>query len=164
MGGPWIKPVTLRWVYEIYSRLGMQIAGGNGIFDWRDASEFIMSGARVMQVGSVLMLKGYDWIQAVIDGINTFLDGHEYTDVGAIYGIAAEAAATTYEATYSSNAIRAVIDDEKCTRCWNCVRSCFYGALSRGEDVVVNLSGNCIGCELCYNVCPFDAISYAPNQ
>lgn len=164
VGGPWIKPVTLRWVYEIYTRLGMQIAGGNGIFDWRDAIEFIMSGARVMQIGSVLMLKGYDWIEKVVNGINTFLDGHGYSHIGAIYGIAADAAATNYEATYSSSEIRAVIDDEKCTRCWNCVQSCFYGALSRGEDVVVNTSENCIGCELCYNVCPFDAISYASNQ
>ena len=68
VGGPWVKYMTLRWVNEIFSKLGVPISGSNGIFDWRDAVEFIMSGAQVMQVGSVLMLKGIEWLPKITEG------------------------------------------------------------------------------------------------
>ncbi len=161
VGGPWIKYVTLRWVHEIYSKLNMSIAGSNGIFDWRDAIAFIMSGAKIMQVGSVLMLKGYDWLDEIIQGIDRFLDEHGYGDIEAIYGLASKKAITSYNDQFGMRGMHVVIDDKKCTSCWNCVRSCFYDALSKGDDEVIIQSDNCIGCELCFNVCPFEAVSYA---
>ncbi len=164
VGGPWIKYVTLRWVHEIYSKLGMPISGSNGIFDWEDAIAFIMSGARVMQIGSVLMLKGYEWLPRVIDGIAKFLDDHHYPDLNAIYGMASRKATATYNDHFKVKNIHAIVDDEKCTRCWNCISSCFYNAMRRGDDSVITHIENCIGCELCYNVCPFDAISFAETR
>jgi dihydroorotate dehydrogenase (fumarate)/dihydropyrimidine dehydrogenase (NAD+) subunit PreA len=164
VGGPWIKYVTLRWVHEIYSRLGMPIAGSSGIFDWRDAVEFIMSGAKIMEVGSVLMLKGYDWLTRIIEGIDQFLDEHDYPDLQTIYGMASRKATASYNDTFKTRGIHAVIDQEKCTCCWNCVRSCFYDALSQGQEQVIARSENCIGCELCFNVCPFDAVSFVVNE
>jgi dihydroorotate dehydrogenase subfamily 1 len=163
VGGPWIKPVSLRWVHDIYSKLGMPIAGSNGIFDWRDAVEFIMSGARVMQVGSVLMLKGYARLTRIINGINEFLDAHGYPNVDAIYGLASKAALASYNQAFGDKGRHAVIDRDKCTLCWNCVRSCFYEAISRGKEEVTTHTDKCIGCELCFNVCPFDAISFEAN-
>lgn len=160
VGGPWVKYVTLRWVHDIYSRLEMPIAGSNGIFDWRDAVAFIMSGAKIMQVGSVLMLKGYGWLGEMIQGIDRFLDEHGYRDVGAIYGMASKKAAASYNEQFASKGILAVIDKEKCTRCWNCAQSCSYDALNQGDDEVIIETEKCIGCELCFNVCPFDAVSY----
>ena len=44
VGGPWVRYLTLRWVHEIYSQLHLPIAGSNGIYDWREAVEFIMAG------------------------------------------------------------------------------------------------------------------------
>lgn len=164
VGGPWIKYVTLRWVHEIYSKLRMPIAGSNGIFDWRDAVEFIMCGARIMQIGSVLMLKGYEWLNKVIEGIENFLDQHGYPDLQAIYGMASKKATASYNDLFEVKGIHAVINDEKCTGCWNCVRSCFYDALSKGEEKVVTHSDRCIGCELCFNVCPFNAVTFAEND
>jgi len=163
VGGPWAKPVTLRWVHDIYSKLGMPIAGSNGIFDWRDAVEFIMSGALVMQVGSVVMLKGYKRLTEIINGINDFLDTHGYPDLNAIHGMASKAAIASYNQTFGDKGRHAVIDRDKCTLCWNCVQSCFYGALSRGDEEVVRHTDKCIGCELCFSVCPFDAVSFEPN-
>lgn len=164
IGGPWIKYVTLRWVHDIYSKLGIPIAGSNGIFDWRDAVAFIMSGAKIMEVGSVLMLKGYDWLGKIIRGIDSFLDEHGYADVEAIYGIASRKAAAFYNDQFQVKAIHAVIDHEKCTRCWNCVQSCFYEALSKGDNEVTTHTERCIGCEMCFNVCPFEAVSFAEND
>jgi len=160
VGGPWVKYLVLRAVHEIHSKLDIPIAGTNGIYDWREAVEFFMSGATLMQVGSVLMLKGYHHLGRIIKGINTFLDEHQYADIRSIVGLASRQA-MSYEALFAAKPLHAVIDYEKCTSCGNCARSCFYDALeTSGDKKVITRSENCIGCELCYNVCPVDAISY----
>ena len=58
IGGTWTKPLSLRYVHNIYKQVGIPIAGSNGVFDHRDIVEFIMTGADVVEVGSVLMIKG----------------------------------------------------------------------------------------------------------
>jgi dihydroorotate dehydrogenase subfamily 1 len=163
VGGPWIKPVTLRWVHDVHSKLGMAISGSNGIYDWRDAVEFIMSGADIMQVGSVLMLKGHEWLKKIISGIDEFLDEQGYASVADIHGLASRSALASYNQSFDDKGKHAVIDEEKCTQCGNCVRSCFYGAMAKGDERIDTLSEHCIGCELCYSVCPFDAIGFEPN-
>jgi dihydroorotate dehydrogenase subfamily 1 len=168
VGGPWIKPVTLRWVHDIHSKLKMAISGSNGIYDWRDAVEFIMSGADIMQVGSVLMLKGHDWLSKIINGIESYLDDHGYKSVAEIHGIASQAAAGSYNQTFGQQSRHMAVDYEKCTNCWNCVQSCFYGALEKGldgngEETVITRTEKCIGCELCFSVCPFEAVSFEDN-
>lgn len=166
VGGPWVKYITQRWVNEIYSEFGCEISGSNGIFDWRDAVEFIMSGAKVMQVGSVLMLKGIEWMPKVIDGINRFLDDHDYPALSDIYGIASDRALKTPKEMMSMEPLYCEIDRDKCNypTCDICIRMCFYDSLFFGEDQVITTPDSCIGCELCFNVCPFDAIRMVPKS
>ncbi len=164
VGGPWAKYMVLRWVHEIHSNLGIPISGTNGIYDWRDAIEFFMSGATVMQVGSVLMLKGYRHLGKIIEGINDFLDEHGYPDIPSIVGMASRKA-LTYEQLFTAEPIHAVINYDTCTSCGNCVRSCFYNALAMDHDKkVITSPEKCIGCELCSSVCPVGAVSYEGNQ
>ncbi len=166
VGGPWAKYITQRWVNEIYSGIGCDISGSNGIFDWRDAIEFIMSGAKVMQVGSVLMLKGIEWLPKVIDGMEKFLDSHDYPDVKSIHGIASQKALMTPAELFAVTPVYTVIDHEKCKfpKCLICVRMCFYDSLKEGENGVITQPDSCIGCELCLNVCPFDAITMTTDK
>ena len=160
IGGPWTKPLTLRWVHEIHSKLGIPITGSNGIFDARDAIEFLMAGARLMQIGSVLMLKGIKWLPRVIAGIEEFMDSHGYADVESMIGIASRRAATNYKEHFSKQRVYSVINPENCKNpaCGICIQMCFYEALSQGDGKVDVHTRNCIGCELCYNVCAYDAI------
>src|SRR5208337_4816302 len=151
VGCPWAKYLVMRWVHEIHSRLGIPIAGTNGIYGWRDAIEFFMSGATLMQVGSVLMLKGYNHLGQIIKGVNTFLDEHGYPDIPYIVGMASRQA-MSHDQLFAAKSINAVVDYEKCTSRGNRLRSCFYGAFEGGGDKrVMTRSENCIGCELCYN-------------
>jgi len=162
VGGPWVKPLAMRWVNSIHTQLGLPICGTNGIYDWREAIEFIMSGATLMEVGSVLMLKGYEHVREILKGLEAFMDRKGYPTVDSMIGIASRGS-LSYEETYALPEVIASIDRQKCTRCFDCVRSCFYDALRIEKDQLVMSPQNCIGCELCYSVCPEDAVSFVPG-
>ncbi|MBM4348960.1 MAG: dihydroorotate dehydrogenase [Deltaproteobacteria bacterium] len=152
VGGPWVKPLTLRWVSKIHTGLNIPISGTNGVYDWKDAVEFLMSGATLVQFCSVVMLKGYAYLGKVIKGLDDFLNRKGYESVQEIIGVAARAA-ITYEEMESLPKEHALIDPVRCTKCKKCLRSCFYNAIEvKNKEVMV--SEACRGCGLCTCVCP----------
>ncbi|MBI2304904.1 MAG: tRNA-dihydrouridine synthase [Chloroflexi bacterium] len=164
VGGPWVKPITLRWVSEIHSALGLPIAGSNGIYDWRDAVEFIMSGATVMEVCSVIMLKGFQAITTMLERLAAFMERKGYRTIEDMRGLATRAI-LSYGELLSLPKRRAVIDYGLCRDCKLCYRSCWYEAMDLQNGKVVTRPGNCIGCELCLSVCPVpEAIRLVPGQ
>lgn len=165
IGGPWVKYLTLRWVHEIYSQLGIPVSGSNGIYDGKDAIEYFMSGAKIMQVCSVLMLRGIEWLPKIIKDVDTFLDEHGYADLDSIYGIASRKAAPLAK-LFEAEPVYVKIDREACAfpKCAICVKMCFYSALHVGSEKIVNNPDNCIGCELCVNVCPFNAMEMTTDK
>jgi len=52
LSGPAIKPIALRQVYEAYKVVKIPIIGMGGIMTATDAAEFMIAGARAVQVGS----------------------------------------------------------------------------------------------------------------
>ena len=165
IGGPWVKYMTLRWIHEIYSMLGIPISGSNGIYSGRDAIEYFMTGARIMQVCSVLMLRGIEWLPKIIKDVEKFLDAHGYPDLESIYGIASRKSGTLKQ-LFEAEPVYAVVDHEKCKfpRCTICVKVCFYDALHVGSDKIETQPEECIGCDLCENICPFDALYMTPDK
>ena len=162
IGGTWVKPLTLRWVHNIYTQVGIPIAGTNGIFDHRDAVEFLMTGANVVEIGSVLMIKGMKWLPNIIGGIERFMDEHGYPDVESMRGIASRRAAKDYAEQFARDRVHAVVNEDTCQNpsCTICIQMCFYEALSQSPAGKVEVHPEtCIGCELCMDVCPFDSIA-----
>ena len=167
IGGTWTKPLTLRYVHNIYREVGIPIAGSNGVFDHRDVVEFLMTGADVVEVGSVLMIKGMKWLPGIVRGLERFMDEQGYPDVAAMRGIATEASAQDYADQFAQPRIHAVVDRETCRNptCNVCVQMCFYEALSQNPAGHIDVHPDtCIGCELCLDVCPFDSISMEPTS
>lgn len=161
IGGTWAKPLSIRWVHKIYEELDMPVSGSNGIFDHRDAVEFIMAGAGIMQIGSVLMIKGIKWLPKVISGLEKFMDSHGYPDIESMRGIASRRCVKDYSEQFTKPRIHSVVKHDSCNNptCTICIQMCFYEALGQSADgQVVNLNDNCIGCEMCLDVCPFDSI------
>ncbi len=152
VGGPWVKPLTLRWVSKIYTTLDLPITGTNGAYDWKDAVEFLMSGATLVQFCSVVMLKGYAYLRRLVRDLDDFLTRKGYGSVQEIIGIAAREA-MTYEEMEALPREYARIDQERCTQCRRCLRSCFYHAIEV-KDHTVRVNENCRGCGLCTCVCP----------
>lgn len=156
VGGPWVKPLTLRWIYEVYNKLGIAISGTNGPHDAHDVVEFMMAGARTVQMCSVVMARGYSWLTKTIRELNEFLDRKGYNSAKDVIGVAAKSA-MTYAQMAEFPKEQAEVDEDLCTLCGKCIDSCFYDALSVKEDRIV-VEG-CWGCGICSCVCPEGAIS-----
>ncbi len=167
IGGTWTKPLSLRYVHNIYKEVGIPIAGSNGVFDHRDVVEFIMTGADIVEVGSVLMVKGMKWLPNIIRGLERFMDEHEYKDISSMRGIASDTAATDYSDQFAKSRETAEVNAETCQNptCNVCVQMCFYEALSQDPAGKINVHNDkCIGCELCMDICPFDSIKMVPTS
>ena len=54
LSGRAIKPIAIKCVYDLYEALQIPVIGVGGISEWKDAVEFIMAGARAVQIGSAV--------------------------------------------------------------------------------------------------------------
>ena len=52
LSGPAIRPVALYMVYQVVKAVQIPVVGIGGIMDYRDALEFLIAGARAVQVGT----------------------------------------------------------------------------------------------------------------
>ena len=52
LSGPAVKPIALRMVYQVASVVGIPVIGMGGIMTGRDALEFLIVGARAVEVGT----------------------------------------------------------------------------------------------------------------
>ena len=87
LSGPAIKPIALRCVYEIYEQVKVPIVGCGGITSWRDAVEFILAGAKAIQIGTAIALKGPSVFRAVTRGIDAYLKRKGFGSVNEVVGL-----------------------------------------------------------------------------
>jgi len=88
LSGPAIKPVALRCVYDLYESVKVPIIGCGGITTWRDAVEFFLAGATLVQVGSAVALEDPRVFKAINRGVSNYLLSKKYRNVREIVGIA----------------------------------------------------------------------------
>lgn len=78
LSGPVIRPVAVRCVYELASRLEIPVIGVGGISTWEDAVEMIMAGATAIQVGTALV-NGYGVFEEITTGLSRYLERKSMT-------------------------------------------------------------------------------------
>ncbi|MEM2594171.1 MAG: dihydroorotate dehydrogenase, partial [Candidatus Bathyarchaeia archaeon] len=88
LSGAAIKPIAVRCVYEIYEAIDVPIIGCGGVRDWRDAVEFMLAGARAVQIGSAIALEGLSIFKRICEGICGFLERKGFRSVDEIIGLA----------------------------------------------------------------------------
>ena len=54
LSGPAIRPIALRMVWEVVGAVPIPVVGVGGIASGRDAAEFLLAGARAIQVGTAI--------------------------------------------------------------------------------------------------------------
>lgn len=152
VGGPWTKPLTLRWINEVRQAFkgDLFIAGTNGAYDWRDIVAFIMSGAHIVEMCSAVMCYGYEWLGRQVKGLEKFMNAKGYPTVEAMLGIASDAALPYCDMP----AEKARVVPSQCTNCKRCLKVCFSDAMQDDENHTWVKTENCVGCGGCYSVCP----------
>jgi len=73
LSGRAIHPLAVRAVYDVYGETGADIFGVGGVYTWEDAVEFLLAGARAVQIGSALIEKGFIVFREILDGVERYL-------------------------------------------------------------------------------------------
>ena len=86
LSGPAIKPIALRMTYEVVNKTQLPVIAMGGIMNYEDALEFIMLGAKAVQVGTA-NFTNFSVMNDIIDGIDKFMEINNIKDISEITGI-----------------------------------------------------------------------------
>ena len=161
----------------------LPISGMGGITTWRDAAEFLLLGASSLQVCTSVMHYGFRIVEDLCDGLSNWMDEKGFATIPDVVSRSLHRVSDFKNFDLSFKAI-ARIDQTKCIRCDLCYVACndtahqcidliaadgsvvppaAYDVRSNGKaeavgtrPKVVVREDDCVGCRLCYNVCPVE--------
>ncbi len=168
---------------EVVRGSGLPISAMGGISTWRDAAEFLLLGAGSLQVCTAVMHHGYRIIEDLCDGLSNWMDTKGFATIADVSGQSLHRISDFQNFDLSFRAV-ARIDEAKCIQCNLCYVACNDTAhqcidLVDNQGAVVEpyaypLDSNgkvqatiarprpvvrepdCVGCRLCFNVCPVE--------
>jgi len=83
LSGPAIKPVAVRMVYQVYEAVKLPIVGMGGVSSAEDVIEFMMAGAKAVQVGTANFTDA-NAMPRIISETNAWLDKHGIGNINEI--------------------------------------------------------------------------------
>jgi dihydropyrimidine dehydrogenase (NAD+) subunit PreA len=165
------------------SQSGLPISGMGGISTWQDAAEFLLLGATSLQVCTAVMHYGFRIIEDLCDGLSSWMDSKGFKTVSEVVGKSLNHISDFKDFDLSFRAV-ARINTEKCIKCNLCYVACndtahqcidllaadgakvqpySYDVRSNGKEEAISTrpqphvrEHDCVGCRLCYNVCPVE--------
>jgi len=158
--GAAVKPIALHMVAALAreKEFGLPISGIGGISNWRDVVEFILLGSSTVQVATEVMLRGYNIVEDMTDGLQEYMRTHGFDRIDQMVGKAIPGYREWGELDLNYETV-AKIDADKCIGCQLCVTACHDGAHQcihpqQGTRVPQVDEAECVGCNLCQIVCP----------
>jgi dihydroorotate dehydrogenase (NAD+) catalytic subunit len=85
LSGPAIKPIALRMVHQVASRLEVPVIGMGGIMTGTDALEFLVAGASAVEVGTASFVDP-DAATRIVDEIRLWCEAHGVAAVRDVIG------------------------------------------------------------------------------
>ena len=85
LSGPAIKPVALRMVWEVANGISVPVIGIGGIMNHRDALEFLIAGARAVQVGTASFINPSVTLE-IVEGLEKYLSENNIESIDEIIG------------------------------------------------------------------------------
>jgi dihydropyrimidine dehydrogenase (NAD+) subunit PreA len=168
---------------ETVKRSAMPISAMGGITTWKDAAEFLLLGAASLQVCTAVMHYGYRIVEDLCDGLSNWMDAKGFGSIDEVRGKSLGHISDFKDFDLSFRAV-ARIDEGKCIQCNLCYVACndtahqcidlidaagkvvppySYAASSNGKAEAIATrprprvrEEDCVGCRLCYNICPVD--------
>jgi len=85
LSGPAVKPVALRLVYQVVQAVSIPVIGIGGIRTAEDALEFLLIGARAVQIGTANFVRPTAALE-IIEGIKKYLKAKKISKVTDLVG------------------------------------------------------------------------------
>jgi len=161
----------------------LPISGMGGISTWSDAAEFLLLGASSVQVCTAVMHYGFRIVEDLCDGLSNWMNEKGFAKISDVTGKSLHRVSDFNNFDLSFRAV-ARIDQQKCIRCNLCYVACTdtahqcidliakdgsvvqpysYDIRASGKDEAIGSrprvqvrEEDCVGCRLCYNVCPVE--------
>jgi dihydropyrimidine dehydrogenase (NAD+) subunit PreA len=140
---------------------GLPISAIGGITTWRDAAEFISMGAGNVQVCTAAMTYGFKVVEEMITGLQTWMVTKGYSSLDDFRGLAV-GNTTDWQHLNLNYVVKARIDQDLCIKCGRCHIVCedtshqaIWPVIDGKRKFVVN-DAECVGCNLCADVCPVE--------
>mgnify|MGYP002624065464 CR=1 FL=1 len=164
--GKAVKPIALRFIEQMKTNTELkdvEISGIGGIETWEDAAEFILLGAKTLQVTTAIMQYGYRIIDDLTNGLMHYMEEEGVDRLEDLVGLAINniIPAENLNRDYK---VYPEINYDKCVGCGRCEISCYDGAhqaMMWDSDLRRPRcdKDKCVGCLLCALVCPVGAIT-----
>ena len=91
LSGPAIKPVGLACVWQIFEKVKIPVIGVGGIASAQDALEYVMAGARALEVGTQVTFDGVQVFGRLAQDLSRLLDELGFSRVEDAVGVAHQA-------------------------------------------------------------------------
>lgn len=85
LSGPALKPVALWLVWQVFQTVNIPVIGIGGIIKVEDALEFIIAGARAIEIGTANFVNPRATIE-IIEGIEKYLIENNIKDINELVG------------------------------------------------------------------------------
>jgi dihydroorotate dehydrogenase (NAD+) catalytic subunit len=85
LSGPAIKPIALRMVWQVAKKVTVPVIGVGGITNARDAMEFLVVGARAVQIGTAHFINPHAAVD-IVEGMADYFSEHDIRDVNEFIG------------------------------------------------------------------------------
>lgn len=85
LSGPAIKPVALRMVWQVAKTVSVPVIGIGGIMTAEDALEFMMVGAKAVQIGTANFINPLATVE-IIEGMENYLKENGISDINRMIG------------------------------------------------------------------------------
>lgn len=153
-----IRPLGLAAVATISQTVDIPICGIGGIDNYMNAVEYIMLGASAVQIGTTVMINGFQRITEIVSDFEAWEKRKGIKSIQEIKG-----KALLNLKSFDEMKVEPVVcssNGEKCQEgCNACIKGCMYEAISpNNEDVIIDKS-LCTGCGVCLFVCPVKKLS-----
>ncbi|HET8897670.1 MAG TPA: NAD-dependent dihydropyrimidine dehydrogenase subunit PreA [Rhodanobacteraceae bacterium] len=162
--GQAVKPIALHMVGEIGRHgdtRGLPVSAIGGITNWRDAAEFMALGACGVQVCTAAMVYGFKIVDDLIEGLAEWMESKGYARLDDFIGLAVPKL-TDWKNLNLNYVTKAHIDQDLCIQCGRCYIACedtshqAISASRNGERHFEVKDDECVGCNLCVEVCPVE--------
>lgn len=162
LSGPAVKPIALGCVSKLTKELDIPVAGVGGVSNWQDAAEFLLLGARNVQVCTAISRYGFGMVQSMQKGLLRYMEQKGFASLDAMVGKSLPYLVDHSELS-RDNHLHCSIDETACLKCGSCATACQdagFGALHHEKGSVPTLDrAVCRGCGVCQSVCPRDCIT-----